>query len=107
MHVHDEPMSVPVLPRGVFARRPAWVKFLVMVVVVVGAALCPRGHGWLLAGPGGVVVLLALFAGVEPWVLVKRILALEPFVVGVALLALFSPGTAGERWAFFGFLMAR
>jgi cobalt/nickel transport system permease protein len=84
-------------------RLPAAVKLLVACAVVVGAVLVPSTLPLALAG---VAALLLLIAGVSrvPWsFLLQRVLALEPFVLGVAVLALFRPG----GWPLFLFLVAR
>jgi cobalt/nickel transport system permease protein len=109
MHDHSSHSLSPPPARRVspFGRLPGGVKLLIAVAVVLGASLCPRTHAAWLILPAAIVLLLFPLAGLRIATLVRRILLLEAFVIGVALLALFSPETWGERWMFFGFLLAR
>jgi len=94
------------LARGSWLERmPAGWKFLVMVVVIVGVAMMPRDRAMWLMVPAGLLIGLVVAAGLPVVALVKRLLLLEPFVLGAALLALFSP--VPERVDFFLFLIAR
>jgi cobalt/nickel transport system permease protein len=96
---------------GVLWRVPAAIKMAVAVALVVGISLLPREHGAYLGLVAVLVAVLALLARVRWWRFIKRILMLEPFVLGVALLALFSPVRDGDGWGprglAFGFLLAR
>ena len=99
--------------RGVH-RAPAGLKFGVMLAVVVGVSLLPRGWGEWLVLPAIFLAGVAVASGVKWWGkggLLRRMLWLEPFVLGVAMMALFAPvGTSagwGGRWGVFGFLVAR
>ena len=107
-HSHElPPPRPPATLRGPIQRLPAWIKFFAAVALVLSASLCPPTHAiWLLV-PTAAVLLIALLSRISPRVLIRRILLLEPFVLGVALLAFFSPGTTEQRWMFFGFLVAR
>jgi cobalt/nickel transport system permease protein len=92
-------------------RLPAGLKFALALAVVLAASLLPRHLAPYLALPAGVVLLAIPLARLPLWPLARRILLLEPFVLGVALLAFFRPLPAGsapvERWYEFGFLVAR
>jgi cobalt/nickel transport system permease protein len=88
-------------------RLPAWVKLLFAVAIVLSASLLPRAHAPWLAVPAGILALTLLLARLPRWPLAKRLLLLEPFVLGVALMALFTPGTPQDRWLNFAFLVAR
>ena len=71
---------------------PAWAKMAGAFFLIFGTALVPAG--WL-AWFGGVALLLAavVWRGkVPPRPLLLRLLALSPFVAGVALAALWHPG---------------
>jgi cobalt/nickel transport system permease protein len=84
-------------------RLPAALKLAAALLIVLAILLVPASRaGWL----GVCLALLLLVAGLSriPWrFLVTRVLLLEPFVLGVALLALFQPH--GGR--LFLFLVAR
>ena len=99
---------------GVLARLPAGVKLLGAVVLIVAISLTPRHLAAFLAIPAVLVGVLVVLARLALGMFGKRILYLEPFVLGVALLALFSPagrGGADDGWAArslaFGFLLGR
>lgn len=88
-------------------RLPAGLKFLIMLAIVVGASVCPAAHAaWLLL-PATIVVGVLALSRLPLAAICRRLLMLEPFVLGVALLALFTPGTMAERWLHFAFLVAR
>jgi cobalt/nickel transport system permease protein len=84
-------------------RVPAAVKLVAALALVVAVVLLPASRPAALAGAAA---LLLVVAGVSrvPWrFLVQRLVVLEPFVLGVAFLALFRPG----GWPLFVFLVAR
>ncbi len=84
-------------------RLHAGVKLAAALAVVVTALLVPPSRPICL---GVVAVFLLAVAGFSriPWVfLLRRLLLLEPFVLGVALLALFQP----DGWRLFLFLVAK
>jgi cobalt/nickel transport system permease protein len=84
-------------------RAPPAVKLAVAFVAVVATAFLPR-HAWLPLAGVLAVLLAAAAASRIPWrFLARRVLWLEPFALGVALLALLQPGGL----ALFGFLLAR
>ncbi len=71
---------------------PAWLKLVVALSVVVGTALTPTYRGSYF---GMITVLLAAWAlasRVPLLFLVRRVLWLEPVVLGVAVLSLFQAG---------------
>jgi cobalt/nickel transport system permease protein len=84
-------------------RLPAALKLGVALLLVVAVLLVPPSRPYGLAP---VAVFLLAVAGLSriPWrFLVRRVLLLEPFVLGVAILALFAPG----GWRLFLFLLAK
>lgn len=90
-------------------RLPAWLKLLFTLAIVLSATLLSPTFAPWLALPAAALFLALLIARL-PWrPLLKRLLLLEPFVLGVALLALFTPGTGawGGAWLHFAFLMTR
>ncbi len=92
---------------SLFQRIPALFKLLFTLFIVLLASLTPRAAAPWIALPA-ILALLALVLARLPWrPLAKRLLLLEPFVLGVALMALFTPGTVQDRWLHFGFLVAR
>lgn len=70
-------------------RLPAGIKLAGALALVLVLVLTPLAVGAVVAG----VLLAVAFLSRLPWgFLLKRILLLEPFVLGVAVLALFQPG---------------
>jgi cobalt/nickel transport system permease protein len=84
-------------------RLPAGVKLLAITAVVVSTALVSRPHAVWLAASAGLLLIVAALSRV-PWrFLAGRLIILQPFVLGVALLALFQPQGG---WVFL-FLVAK
>jgi len=84
-------------------RAPAAVKLVVALALVVTVVLLPSSRAVALAA-ATIVVLAAAALSRIPWrFLVRRVVVLEPFVLGVAILALFQPG----GWRLFLFLVAK
>jgi cobalt/nickel transport system permease protein len=84
-------------------RVGAAAKLVAALALVMTVVLLPSSRPVLLAGA---VVLLLFVAALSrvPWrFLAVRVLLLEPFVLGVAVLALFQPG----GWRLFGVLVAK
>jgi cobalt/nickel transport system permease protein len=92
-------------------RLPAGLKLLLALVIILTVSLLKVHRAPWLAVPAAILVLAVLLARLPLRPLLKRLLLLEPFVLGVALLALFAPATAGDggggRWLNFAFLVAR
>jgi cobalt/nickel transport system permease protein len=106
------PMSQHPGQNGPLQRLPAAIKLAVAVALIVAISLM-RHLEWapFLAIPAVIVLVLVVLAHL-PWeMFFKRILYLEPFVLSVALLALFSSvdghNTWPQRWLLFAFLLAR
>ena len=84
-------------------RAPAWVKLLGALSLVTATAFLPR-ETWPPLAAAFALLLAVAAASRIPWpFLVRRVLWLEPFALGVALLALFQPGGLG----LFAFLVAK
>ena len=84
-------------------RLPAGVKLAAALTLVAAVALLPPPGLLPLAGAAAFLLLVAATSRV-PWrFLARRILLLEPFVLGVAALALFRPG----GWRLLVFLVAK
>ncbi len=73
-------------------RLPAGVKLAAALALVVVTLLWPARHLPLMAVPAAVLMIVAALSRIPPWFLLKRLLLLEPLVLGVALLAVFQPG---------------
>lgn len=84
-------------------RLPASVKLLTALALVLTTLLIRPSHPWLL--PPMALLLIAITAVSRlPWrFLAMRLLLLEPFVLGAAVLALFQPG----GWRLFLILVAK
>lgn len=76
-------------------RLPAGVKLLAALVLITGTVLAPaRWTGWFVGA--GLVLVLGLTASRLPLgFLLKRLLVLSPFVLGVALVQALHPGPGG------------
>jgi cobalt/nickel transport system permease protein len=84
-------------------RLRAAVKLVVALVVVVCVLLLPPSRPILLGAAAACALVVAALSRI-PWgFFVRRLIVLEPFVLGVALLALFQPG----GWPLFLFLVAK
>lgn len=84
-------------------RMPASIKLAAAFALVIAVLLLPRSQPIYL---GGVAVFLVAVAAISriPWpFLAGRVLLLEPFVIGVAVLALFQPG----GWRLFAYLVCK
>lgn len=77
---------------GPLHRLPAGLKCAAAVVAVVAIVLLPRGAWAAYAAWAVALSVAALLSGVRPRRLGLRLLAVEPFALGVALLSLAQPG---------------
>ncbi len=79
-------------------RLPAAVKLGVALGLILGTAMLPAAwHAWF-AGVAVVLIIGAWMSRIAPWFLLKRLLLLSPFVLGVALVNAFQPASrAGWR----------
>lgn len=73
-------------------RLPAGAKLLAAVGCVVTVVLLPRSAWWAYAAVAAGLVAVALAARADLRGMLIRLLLLEPFVLGIALLALLRPG---------------
>ncbi len=73
-------------------RLPAWLKFAIALAIVLCTALTSSFHAWYFGGVAIFLVAYALLSRVPLAFLLRRILWLEPVVLGVAVLSLFQPG---------------
>ncbi len=72
-------------------RLPAAGKLAGALTVVLGAAVVPIRFPWFFAAVALALLSVAFLSRVPPRFLLGRLLLLEPFVAGVALLSLFQP----------------
>jgi cobalt/nickel transport system permease protein len=84
-------------------RVNAAVKLVSALALVVAVVLLPASRPVFLVGIAAVLVAVAALSRVPGRFLAARVLLLEPFVLGVALLALFQPG----GWRMFLFLVGK
>lgn len=82
---------------------PAPVKLVSAIALVTVALAIPPSRPILLGVLTGALVAVAVLSRIPRRFLFGRVLLLEPFVLGVALLALFQP----EGWRLFLFLIAK
>ena len=73
-------------------RAPAGLKLAFALLVLLTVILVPVSHGVFFGGIALVLVAIAAASRVPPVFLAKRLLMLEPFVIGVAVLSLLQPG---------------
>lgn len=80
---------------GPLHRLPAPVKLAAAVLIAVGVALAPRDAFGLYAVAALLLLAAAAVSSVPPGRLLARLLWVEPFAVGIALLSLLQPGGVG------------
>jgi cobalt/nickel transport system permease protein len=78
---------------SVVHRAPAGVKLVAAVLFVAAVVTVPPSPRTLLPAAGLLLAATAA-ARIPPWPYLRRLLLLEPFALGVALLALAQPGGA-------------
>jgi len=84
-------------------RLPAVLKLAAALAVVLTVVLLPPSRVVLLGAVSASLLAIAWLSRI-PWrFLVRRVILLEPFVLGAAMLALFQPG----GWRLFLFLVAK
>ena len=72
-------------------RLPAPVKLGLALAVIVGTVIMPASvHAWFY-GVAALLAVAVMASGLAPTFLLKRILALSPFIAGVALAGVFAP----------------
>jgi cobalt/nickel transport system permease protein len=76
---------------GPLHRLPAPGKLTGAVAFVLVVALAPRGAFGLYAAAGGLLAVAAAVSRVSPMRLLVRLLWVEPFAIGIALLSLLQP----------------
>jgi cobalt/nickel transport system permease protein len=102
MHLHDPPSNY-VLPDSPVHRLPAGMKVASALALIIGTVLIPwKFVGWLVA-PLIVVLVVIVLSRIPLMRLLKRVILLEPFALGVAVLSLFQPG----GWRIFLLVMAK
>ena len=83
-------------PHSLMRRLPAAFKLGVALAIIVGTVLAPAGWtGWF-AGVATLLVLAAGVSGLSPLFLLKRLLVLSPFVLGVAFVNAFQATDRGH-----------
>ena len=73
-------------------RVPAAGKLAAALAIVLATVVVPIRIPWFFAAVALALVSVALLSRVPPGFLVGRLLLLEPFVAGIAVLSLFQPG---------------
>jgi cobalt/nickel transport system permease protein len=91
---------------SVIHRLPAGLKFAVTICLVVAISLTPIDRAALLIIPTAMLLVAMIISRVPTVAFLKRLLLREPFVLGGALMALFTPAPRGGP-ELFGFLMLR
>lgn len=72
-------------------RVPAFVKLGAALLLVIALVVTPPSERWFFAAAAAVLVLTAVVSRVPLWFVLKRLLLLEPFVLGVGILMLLRP----------------
>jgi cobalt/nickel transport system permease protein len=85
------PTSPRPAPQGVLQRLPAGVKLAAALALVLAVVLLPRAHWTALLAVAVVLGLLFFISGISLRFLAKRLLLLEPMVLGVVGLMLLQP----------------
>jgi cobalt/nickel transport system permease protein len=82
---------------SVIYRLPAALKLGLALVIIVTTVLAPiQWRAWFI-GVAGLLVLTAILSRLPPLFLIRRLLMLSPFVLGVVLVNAFQPADRG-RW---------
>ena len=82
---------------GQVRRTPAILKLGFALAMIVGTVLAPfEWTAWFI-GVGAVLAISVVLSRLPPLFLLKRLLVLSPFVLGVALMNVFQP-TARGHW---------
>jgi cobalt/nickel transport system permease protein len=76
-------------------RLPASIKLAAAVALILAMVLLPMRLRLYLLLPAILLIAIALLSRIPMRFLVRRVLTLEPFVLGVAVLALFQPHGGG------------
>jgi cobalt/nickel transport system permease protein len=71
-------------------------KLGVALAIIVMTVLAPLNWTWWFVGVGVLLLLVITWSRISPIFLLKRILALSPFVLGVALVNAFQPAARGH-----------
>jgi cobalt/nickel transport system permease protein len=87
---------------GPLHRLPAPWKLAGAVAFALVVALAPRGALGLYAAAGVLLIAAAALSAVPPGRLLARLLWVEPFAIGIALLSLLQPGGLGTFLALLG-----
>lgn len=73
-------------------RTPAALKLTLALATVVTTVVTPLADGWLFVSVAAFLMSIAVVSRIPPTFLLRRLILLEPFVVGVAVLTAFQPG---------------
>jgi len=84
-------------------RLPAALKLAAAMVLVLAAILLPRAQWPGFAAIAAALAIVATLSKIPALFIAKRLLLLEPFVIGVAVLTLFQP----HGWAVFLALLVK
>ncbi len=79
--------------RSPLSRVPPRLKLLFAFALIITTALLPRRPDWLYLAPAGVLFLLWPFCRMPLGYLLRRLLMVEFFILGIGLLSLLSPAT--------------
>lgn len=77
-------------------RLPAAFKLGAALAITVVTGVAPLGWAWWFVGVAVLLLLVITLSRISPIFLLKRILALSPFVLGVALVNAFQPAARGH-----------
>jgi len=75
---------------------PAAVKLGAALAILLTTVLAPLSWTWWFGGVAILLLAVIALSRISPVFLLKRILALSPFVLGVALVNAFQPATRGD-----------
>jgi cobalt/nickel transport system permease protein len=73
-------------------RLPAAVKLVGSLALITALIVTPLAHIWFFASSAGLLILLCSISRI-PWgFILRRLVLLEPFVLGISVMALLQPG---------------
>ena len=73
-------------------RMPAGAKMIAALLFILITVLIPRHLPILLAPVAGLLLIVAIISSIPASYLLRRMIILEPFVLGVTVLTIFQPG---------------
>src|SRR5262245_24240360 len=91
MHLHAPVLEAKPQHSSPVHRFPAGLKLIITITLILTVVILPPTR-IVLGSVTVFLILVALLSRIPPLSLIRRLLLLEPFVLGVAVLSVFQPG---------------